>query len=67
LRLCELYRYAPEEEARRTEEPLRSDNHAMDALRYLIATIDQRKLRRFARKQSAAAGETKPAGRPCLR
>jgi hypothetical protein len=67
LREAELYRYAPEEEARRTEEPLRSDNHAMDALRYLIATIDQRKLRRFARKQSAAAGETKPAGRPWLR
>jgi hypothetical protein len=67
LREAELYRYAPEEEARRTEEPLRSDNHAMDALRYLIATIDQRKLRRFASKQAAATGDQKPAGRPWLR
>jgi hypothetical protein len=30
LREAEIFRYAPEEEARRTEEPLRSDNHAMD-------------------------------------
>jgi hypothetical protein len=39
----------------------------MDALRYLIATIDQRKLRWFGWKQRAAAPEKKPAVRPWLR
>ena len=32
--------------SRRAETPLDTNNHALDALRYLIATIDERKLRR---------------------
>ncbi len=46
LREAGLYRYATEADSRRGESPLDHDDHAMDALRYLIATIDERKLGR---------------------
>ena len=46
LREAELYRYAPNACSRKAETPLDEEDHALDALRYLIATIDQRKLRR---------------------
>ena len=46
LREAELYRYAPNAGSRKGETPLDEEDHALDALRYLIATIDQRKLRR---------------------
>jgi hypothetical protein len=35
-----LYRYDTEPSARKSEEPERDDNHALDALRYLVGTMD---------------------------
>jgi hypothetical protein len=46
LREAELYCYAPDAASRRAETPLDSNNHALDALRYVITSIDERKLRR---------------------
>ena len=51
--------------ARRGESPLDHDDHAMDALRYLIATIDERKLGRRRKIDGGAAGE-KPKERKWL-
>ena len=42
---AELYRY-DDTSGRRTESPLSEHNHALDALRYLIATLDERRLSR---------------------
>jgi phage terminase large subunit len=65
---AELYRYATESGSRRAETPQDNNDHALDALRYLIATIDQRKLGRKPKIAGGAAGEKdKPAGRPWLR
>jgi len=60
-----LYRYATEADSRRGESPLDHDDHTMDALRYLIASIDERKLGRRRRIDGAAAGE-KPKERKWL-
>jgi hypothetical protein len=68
LREAELYRYAAATDSRKSETPLDNDDHAMDALRYLVATIDERKLgrrRKIASGAGAATGE--PAQRPWLR
>jgi predicted nucleic acid-binding protein len=57
-----------EAKSRRGQSPLDHDDHALDALRYLIATIDQRKLGRKAKNGGGAAGEQEtPARRPWLR
>ena len=65
LREAGLYRYATEADSRRGESPLNHDDHAMDALRYLIATIDERKLGRRRWFCGGAAGE-KPKERKWL-
>jgi hypothetical protein len=63
-----IYRYATEVDSRRAETPQDNNDHALDALRYLVATIDQRKLGRKPKIGSGSAGEKdKPAGRPWLR
>jgi hypothetical protein len=47
---AQLYRYpSPAERAIQGEDPIDSDNHALGALRYLIATLDRRQLRHLAR------------------
>jgi len=66
LREAELYRYAPNAGSRKGETPLDEEDHALDALRYLIATIDQRKLRRKP-KATGPAEANKPKERPWLR
>jgi hypothetical protein len=53
LREAELYRHATDADSRRAETLLDNNHHALDALRYLIASIDERKLRR---KPKLAAG-----------
>jgi hypothetical protein len=57
LREAGLYGYATEADSRRGESPLGQDDHAMDALRYLIASIDERKLGRRRKIGDGAAGE----------
>jgi hypothetical protein len=57
LREAGLYRYATEADSRRGESPLDHDDHAMDALRYLIASIDERKLGRRRKIGDAPAEE----------
>ncbi len=53
---------------RKGESPLDHDDHAMDALRYLIASIDARKLgRRRWFGGGAAEEKEKPAELPLLR
>jgi hypothetical protein len=58
LREAELYRYGDDAESRRAEKPLDNNDHALDALRYLIATIDQHKLGRKPKIAGAAQGAT---------
>ena len=66
FREAELYRYAPNAGSRKGETPLDEEDHALDALRYLIAAIDQRKLRRKP-KATGAAEADKPKERKWLR
>jgi hypothetical protein len=47
---AELYRYPTEKCDRRREVPVDADNHAMDALRYLVGKVDERHLARAKRK-----------------
>src|SRR4051794_16485176 len=51
LHEAQLYRYGTDVEERRSETPLDASNHALAALRYLIATIDRH---RQARNPDAA-------------
>jgi hypothetical protein len=69
LREAELYRYATDADSRRAETPLDNNDHALDALRYLIASIDARKLGRKRKIAGAAESENKnkPPQRPWLR
>jgi hypothetical protein len=65
-----LYRYDPE--APGQEAPLKEYNHAMDALRYLVSTIDYRRMARLRRGPlpedltggPAAPGSAPPAAAP---
>jgi hypothetical protein len=47
---AELYRYPTEKCDRRREVPIDADNHAMDALRYLVSKLDERHLARARKK-----------------
>ncbi len=47
-----------EADSRKGESPLDHDDDAMDALRYLVASIDERKLGRRRWFGGGAAGET---------
>jgi phage terminase large subunit len=67
LREAEFYRYGTDPGTRRSEKPQDNDDHALDALRYLIASIDVRKLGRRPKISGAAAGEKEPARKPWLR
>ena len=49
LREATLYRYPSGNEADRGENPVDADNHALAALRYLVAGLDARFLARFRR------------------
>jgi hypothetical protein len=55
---AELYRYPTEKCDRRQEVPVDADNHAMDALRYLIAKLDERHLARARRMGPAFSRKT---------
>jgi hypothetical protein len=55
-----LYRYDPEDKGR-SEIPLKEYDHAMDALRYLIATFD---VRRMAKIRKQPLPPESPAGSP---
>ena len=52
LHEAQLYRYGTHQDERRSEVPVDLSNHALAALRYLIATLDQH---RQARGPDAAA------------
>jgi hypothetical protein len=41
---AELYRYEDDTTARRSENPLDEHNHALAALRYMVASLDARKM-----------------------
>jgi len=45
------HRSATEADSRRGESPLGQDDHAMDALRYLIATVDEWRVGRRGRRR----------------
>jgi hypothetical protein len=67
LREAEFYRYETERGSRKSEKPRDNDDHALDALRYLIATIDEGKLGRRQKIGGAEGAREKPAQRPWLR
>ena len=54
-----IYRWG-ESEDRRAEVPVDENNHALAALRYLIATIDRRRLGRRQGKADAAVPSNTP-------
>lgn len=63
---AELYRYSDDPHERDSEQPLDEHNHALAALRYLVARIDARKITRRMRAaatQAAAAGNDEPPPR----
>jgi hypothetical protein len=68
-----LYRYGTETGRRETETPQDSDNHALDALRYLVSKLDARYLARGRTLPAAADPEEagtwppRPQPRPWLR
>lgn len=49
IREAGLYRYPSDDEANAGENPVDADNHALAALRYLVAGLDARFLARFRR------------------
>jgi hypothetical protein len=66
LREAQLYRYDTEGDDRHSEKPIKKDDHALDALRYLVSKLDARKMAR-ARRDSArdrAAATPGPADQP---
>jgi hypothetical protein len=65
---AELYHYQSATDSRRGENPEDEHNHALAALRYLIAQLDARKLGRKPKSPTPAAGNesTKPPKRPWL-
>jgi hypothetical protein len=60
LREAELHRYGPDADSRRSETPLDNNDHALDALRYLIASIDEGNLRRKPKAPGATTPENQP-------
>ena len=48
---AELYRYSPDPEDRRAENPVDDHNHALGALRYLVSKLDQYRLARLDSSQ----------------
>jgi hypothetical protein len=61
---AELYRYATDAESRGAETPCDDHNHALDALRYLIARLDALKL---GRKPNVTASGEEVKKKPWLR
>jgi hypothetical protein len=60
-----LYRYAGEDEPGGHEhKPIDDNNHALDALRYLIARLDKGFLARFRRSAPAEQGGSTPPAQP---
>jgi len=59
LREASLYRYSDDPLDRRSERPVDAHNHALAALRYMVAKIDAHQLGRMAKK---GAGETAVEG-----
>jgi hypothetical protein len=57
---AEMYRYSTEPAAAQAEEPHREDNHALDALRYLVASLDAYRLAK--RPAVPPAAPAAPAG-----
>jgi hypothetical protein len=58
---AQLYRYSDEPGEREAESPLNAHNHALDALRYLVASLDQR---RMARPRKPVPPPDAPPGSP---
>jgi hypothetical protein len=56
---AELYCYSTDPGRRRAEIPEDDNNHALGALRYLIAKLDARKLGRKPKVESAPQPESK--------
>ena len=54
IREAGLYRYPSGQEADRGENPIDADNHALAALRYLVAGLDARFMARFRRSPTPA-------------
>jgi hypothetical protein len=57
---AELYRYDEARDGRQGEEPVDDDNHALDALRYLVYTLDKGKLARGPAAPAAAPAPERP-------
>jgi hypothetical protein len=56
-----LYRYDPESRGK-SEKPLKENDHAMDALRYLVSQVDARRMARLRNASPPAeAGQAAPA------
>jgi hypothetical protein len=58
---AELYRYEPENGS---ELPCKEDDHALDTLRYLISTLDQRRMVRMGMGRPAPESSAPPAEQP---
>jgi hypothetical protein len=58
---AELYRYEDDTTAHRSENPLDEHNHALAALRYMVASLDARKM---ARPPAPPPETPPPAGSP---
>jgi hypothetical protein len=64
---AELYRYSDEPSARHAEEPVDEHNHALAALRYLVASLDERRMARPRRPvppPGAPSGAAPPPAPP---
>jgi len=59
-----LYRYDDATNGRGSETPLSESNHALDALRYLITRLDQRRMAKDRRPAAPADGAPPPSDEP---
>ena len=59
-----LYRYDDATNGRGSETPLSESNHALDALRYLITRLDQRRMAKDRRPTPPADGAAPPDSPP---
>jgi hypothetical protein len=57
---AEMYRYPSKKEGGDAENPLPENNHAMDALRYLISRLDEGFMARIRRKPETPGGGQRP-------
>jgi hypothetical protein len=64
LREAALYRYSPEEEDRRAENPVDEHNHALAALRYLVSRLDAGHMARLRKSSESVEAPCELPARP---